>query len=152
MQFKKLGNRIQVLAYRGYDKVKKRAVIKVQGSIVVGSYELSDGLLVNLTDEEKTELQSYIDKDRQYSYKKVRLCEAQELASLIAKVADTVKAGDFEVLPTWAEDVLTAMDLLKKTLRKAGYAKPRKTAQKALEPAIEGQAQLPLGVNEFYVP
>ena len=152
MQFKKLGNRIQVLAYRGYDKVKKRAVIKVQGSIIVGSYEPSDGLLGNLTDEEKTELQSYINTERQSSYKKVRLYEAQELASLIVRISDTITQGDFEVSPTWAADALAAMAALTKTLRKAGYAKPRKTAQKALEPAIEGQAQLPLGVNEFYVP
>jgi len=150
MQFKKLGNRIQVLAYRGYDKVKKRAVIKVQGSIVVGSYELSDGLLNNLTDEEKIELQSYINIERQSEYKKVRLCEAQELASLIKKVSDTIKEGDFAVSPTWAADALESMAQLTKTLRKAGYGKPRKTAQKASEAAPEGQTQLNLGVNKFY--
>jgi hypothetical protein len=32
MQFKTVGKRIQVLAYRGYDQEKRRAVVKMLGS------------------------------------------------------------------------------------------------------------------------
>ena len=72
MQFKKQGNRVQVLAYRGYDKVKRRAIVKMLGSYDVHSYEMTDGLLDNMTAEEKEELQSYIEKERQSDQKEIR--------------------------------------------------------------------------------
>jgi hypothetical protein len=33
VQFKPVGNRIQLVAYRGYDQEKRRAIVKVLGSI-----------------------------------------------------------------------------------------------------------------------
>ena len=94
MQFKRQGRRIQVLAYRGYDKGKRRAIVKMMGSIDAYSYEPSDGLIENLTDEEKTELQSYIETERQAAEKRSRVYSAKSAASRIVEVADTIKAGD----------------------------------------------------------
>ena len=51
MQFKRQGRRVQVLAYRGYDKEKRRAIVKMMGSYDVYSYEPSDGLIDSLTDD-----------------------------------------------------------------------------------------------------
>ena len=77
MQFKRQGRRVQVLAYRGYDKEKRRAIVKMMGSIDAYSYEPSDGLIENLTDEEKKELQSYIETERQAAEKRSRQYSAK---------------------------------------------------------------------------
>ena len=65
MQFKPQGRRVQVLAYAGYDKDKKRAIVKMLGSYDSYNLEPSDGLINNLTDEQKTELQSHFEEVRQ---------------------------------------------------------------------------------------
>ena len=39
MQLKKIGKRIHVLAYRGYDTEKRRAVLKMLGSFDAYSHE-----------------------------------------------------------------------------------------------------------------
>ena len=145
MQFKRQGRRVQVLAYRGYDKEKRRAIVKMMGSIDVYSYEPSDGLIENLTDEEKTELQSYIETERQAAEKRSRLYSAKSAASRIKEVADTIKAGDFEPSEAWAADTWAAIEALTKAMRKAGYPKPRKAPQKAADAPMPGQAGLPFG-------
>jgi len=66
MQFKRQGKKIQVLAYRGYDKEKRRAIIKMLGSLDAYSFDAQVSLLNNLTDDEKIELQSYIENERQF--------------------------------------------------------------------------------------
>ena len=120
MQFKRQGRRVQVLAYRGYDKEKRRAIVKMMGSIDVYSYEPSDGLIENLTDEEKKELQSYIETERQAAEKRNRQYSAKSAASRIKEVADTIRAGDFEPSEAWAADTWAAIEALTKAMRKAG--------------------------------
>ena len=43
MQFKPVGNRIQLVAYRGYDQEKRRAIVKVLGSIDAYSLVMRQG-------------------------------------------------------------------------------------------------------------
>ena len=145
MQFKRQGRRVQVLAYRGYDKEKRRAIVKMMGSIDAYSYEPSDGLIENLTGEEKTELQSYIETERQAAEKRSRLYSAKSAASRIKEVADTIKAGDFEPSEAWAADTWAAIEALTKAMRKAGYPQRRIAPQKAADAPMPGQAGLPLG-------
>ena len=145
MQFKRQGRRVQVLAYRGYDKEKRRAIVKMMGSIDVYSYEPSDGLVENLTDEEKTELQSYIETERQAAEKRTRQYFANSAASRIKEVADTIQGGDFEPSEAWAADTWAAIEALTKAMRKAGYPKLRKAPQKAADAPMPGQAGLPFG-------
>ena len=145
MQFKRQGRRVQVLAYRGYDKEKRRAIVKMMGSIDVYSYEPSGGLIENLTDEEKTELQSYIETERQAAEKRSRVYYAKSAASRIVEVDDTIKAGDFEPSEAWAADTWAAIEALTKAMRKAGYPKLRKAPQKAADAPMPGQAGLPFG-------
>ena len=145
MQFKRQGRRVQVLAYRGYDKEKRRAIVKMMGSIDAYSYEPSDGLIDNLTDEEKKELQAYIETERQAAEKLSRQYSAKSAASRIKEVADTIRAGDFEPSEAWAADTWAALDELSKAMRKAGYPKPRKAPKKAADAPMPSQAGLPLG-------
>ncbi len=142
MQFKKQGGRVQVLAYRGYDKEKRRAIVKMMGSYDVYSYKPSDGLIDSLTDDEKQELQSHIEKARQSANKETRQYNAKYVASRIAEASDTIRAGDFEPSEAWASEVWAALDALAKAMRKAGHPKPRKT--KAADMVPVNQGMLPL--------
>ncbi|WP_323094715.1 hypothetical protein, partial [Aeromonas hydrophila] len=102
-------------------------------------------LIENLTDEEKTELQSYIETERQAAEKRSRVYYAKSAASRIVEVADTIKAGDFEPSEAWAADTWAAIEALTKAMRKAGYPKLRKAPQKAADAPMPGQAGLPFG-------
>lgn len=126
MQFKKVGNRIQVLAYRGYDNEKKRAIVKMLGSLDDSTLQLSEGLVDSMTEDEKSELQSYIEKERQdrkISIEKsaINICGSalERAADAIAKYNDAIDQND-------AEQIYLAMDKMKKALRKAGFKRPEK--------------------------
>jgi hypothetical protein len=133
MQFKKQGNRVQVLAYRGYDKVKRRAIVKMLGSYDVHSYEMTDGLLDSLTVDEKEELQSRIEKERQSDQKAIRQYNLKYIDSRIKEVADSISGGEFEINQEWATSVHDAIDALTKVMRANGYTKQRKKVVKAVD-------------------
>lgn len=138
MQFKKVGGKIQVLAYRGYNTEKKRAIIKLLGSMSAYTFTPTDGLLDSMTVEEREELQSYIQTERQAVEKKSRHDAAKPAALRINMAADAIRAGDFEPDEAWAAKVWSAMDELGKALRRAGHPKPKKMPQKAPEAAQGG--------------
>ena len=69
MQFKKVGKKIQVLAYRGYDKEKRRSIVQLLGTLDAYTLEPSTGLLDSLTVDEKIELQSYKENIKQQNKK-----------------------------------------------------------------------------------
>lgn len=137
MQFKRQGSRIQVLAYRGYDKDKRRAIVKMVGSLDGYSFTPSDGLIDSLTAEEKEELQSYIEKERQSNKDRMRQSVTQYVASQIKTAADSLTAGEFTPSDTWAAETWAAIDALSKAMRKAGHPRPAKVAAKATETPVE---------------
>lgn len=126
MQFRKQGNRIQVLAYRGYDREKRRAIVKLLGSIDAYTYEPTVGLENNLTVDEKEELQSYIEKRRQYLQDGYLRYTSQTIAERLREVAECIESGTFDVSDKWAADTWAALDGLKKSLQKAGFPRPQK--------------------------
>lgn len=141
MQFKEQKGRVQVLVYDGYDKEKRRAIVKMIGSFDRYDYSLSVGLLDKLTVEQKDELQSEIERRRQ-SYEK----EARQRAILysdtsIKNYADIVSSGEYDIPAETADQIWEAMDLLAKSLKKSGFKKPLKTHS---ERVSDDQAELPL--------
>ena len=135
MQFKQVKNRIQVLAYRGYDKEKRRAIVKMLGSLDVFTLEPSESLLYNLESDEKKELQSYIRDERQKRKAVDKLLVLKGApATLKELTAHISKAEADSWTPTkkWGADVWEAIDQLSKALRKAGIKKPRKEVQQKL--------------------
>ena len=141
MQFKEQKGRVQVLAYDGYDKEKRRAIVKMLGSFDKYDYSLSVGLLEKLTVEQKEELQSEIDKRRQSNDKIMRQAAILYSDSRISDYADIVSSGGYDIPPEKADQIWEAMDLLAKSLRKAGFKKPHKTH---LERVSDDQPSLPL--------
>lgn len=144
MQFKRQGQRVQVLAYRGYDKEKRRAIVKMLGSYDAYSYEPTVGLIDSLTEEEKKELQSHIENERHKSEKMLRQYDLTHIASRIKNVADTVQEDGFEGSEAWAAETWEAIDTLTKALRKAGYSKPKKAPQRHESPQYDLQHVLKL--------
>lgn len=147
MQFKKVSNRIQVLAYRGYDKIKCRSIIKMVGSLNGHTFEPTDGLLNSITAEEKLELQSYIERERQEANKKLLQEDINKSACNIKKVTDALKSGDFEFPEGWSDEMWTAIDSLTHAMRRAGFKRPPRKPKKAPQSALSVQAMFDIGKN-----
>lgn len=141
MQFKEQKGRVQVLVYDGYDREKRRAIVKMVGSFNRHSYSMSDGLLEKLTVEQKEELLSEIEKRRQSDDKAIRQAAIFYSDSRISDYADIVSSREYDIPPEKADQIWEAMDLLAKSLRKAGFKKPHKTH---LERVSDDQPSLPL--------
>ena len=141
MQFKEQKGRVQVLAYDGYDKEKRRAIVKMLGSFDRYDYSLSVGLLEKLTVEQKEELQSEIDKRRQSNDKLMRQAAILYSDSRISDYADIVSSGEYDIPPEKADQIWEAMELLARSLKKAGFKKPLKTHS---ERVSGDQPELPL--------
>ena len=142
MQFKEQKGRVQVLAYSGYDKEKRRAIVKMLGSFDRYTYSPSVGLLENLTDEQRIELQSEIEKRRQSDSRKIQQDAISYSDSRIKLYADIVSSGEYDIPAEKAAQIWEAMELLARSLKKAGFKKPPKTHSESIS---EGQASLPLG-------
>jgi len=127
MQFKRRGKKIQVLAYEGYDKEKKRAIVKLKGTLDARNFEPTERLLNNLTVEQKDELQSYINNRRQelkdWSLKNTII----EISDELKKSAKALEKNLFELNDEKAKEIYDAIDDLKKAMRKKGFT------QKALK-------------------
>lgn len=143
MQFKRKGNKINVLAYRGYDREKRRAVVKMVGSMSAHTYTPSENLLENLTDDEREELQKYIEDARQESDRQARRYAVDAIPSRLADAAEAITAGEVEPSEAWAAEVWAAMTTLGRALRRAGLPRPRRPRRAGTTAeGLPGQASL----------
>lgn len=122
MQFRDQGNRVQVLAYRGYDKEKRRAQVKLLGSFGMFAFDMSAGLVDKLTADEKVSLQSRIESMRQSQTSTARLHAVKRIASRIREVSDCVHDEEFasRITREYATEVYAAIDGLTLQLRRLG--------------------------------
>lgn len=142
MQFKEQKGKVQVLVYSGYDKEKRRAVVKMVGSFDRYDYSLSVGLLDRLTVEQKEELQSEIERRRQSHDKSMRQASILYSDSRIKEYADIVSSGEYDIPAEKAAEIWEAMDLLARSLKKSGFKKPPKAHSESVS---VDQPSLPLG-------
>lgn len=91
MQFRQQKNKIQVLAYKKYNREKKRAEVELLGSFDVITFELSAGLLNKLTVEQLKELEAEITKRKQSDLNTSRLDEVKNIYSHLIKLHDCLK-------------------------------------------------------------
>ncbi len=131
MYFKKAGRKVQVLAYRGYDRDKKRAIIKMVGSISGLSFSPSVAHGDSLTEDEKMEIQSYIEMEKRRREVEAQQWTARALPEKLETAIEAIRAGTHEISEQWAEGVWSGMDELGRRLRKAGYGK-HKTLRKEI--------------------
>lgn len=123
MQFKKRGNKIQVLAYEGYDKEKRRSIVKAKGTLCAYTFKPSEGLIDNLTDKQKEELQSYINNERQKERKNRLQYTASSIDSYINKATEALEQSLYQLNEAKALNIYEAMDRLKKAMRKQGFSR-----------------------------
>ena len=124
MYFKQAGHKIQVLAYRGYDKEKKRAIVKMVGSISGRVFTPTDRHKDSITDAEREEIKTYIESVRQGELADTQKWSFDTLPLRMEEAIAAVKSGErTEIDSRWAEAVWTQMDELGCVLRKAGYGK-----------------------------
>ena len=130
MQFRQQGRRVQVLAYRGYNKEKKRADVKMLGSFDRYTFEMTDGLLDSLTVEEKEELTSHIEELRQSADESHRRYVMSSVVSRLKEADPLLVAGmAFEVMHLTADEaaaVWRSMKALGKMLEAAGHPAPKR--------------------------
>lgn len=140
MQFRKQGRRIQVLAYRGYSREKKRAVVKLLGSFDAYSLSVPDELTSSLSDDERSKLQSHIDSLRQTRTSSVQQFSLGNLPRHIKELSDSLTSGKLEchMNEQYASELHEAFASLTKALRKRGVKRPSmkpKSAEQA-EPVL----------------
>lgn len=141
MQYKEQGSKVHVLRYKSYDKVKKRSVVEMIGTIDIATLAPSDGLIGKLSDGEKEELQAEISRRRQAAEKSNRQYCAETVASRMVLAADCLAAGEYAIPSEQAAAIWTAMAKLGKALRKSGNPKPAATKRPKVDPGQTKQAE-----------
>ena len=142
MQFRKVGKRIRVLAYRGYDKDKRQSVIKMLGSFDAYTHETPAELLDNLNDEEKAELKDYISGLKQQSSERYEQILISHLGRDVVKVAGLILDENSTQSEQWGNEMWSALETMQKSLKKAGFKRPVK--QPKSKPVNQQQAGLDL--------
>lgn len=148
MQYREQGDRIQVLAYRGYNKEKKRAEVKMLGSYNRYSFKVTDGLLKAMTGDEKKEFTVHIENERLSSEISSRLYNFKETYSKILYASDCIKNHGMtfdasKVTATDAEAIHATLKAMAKALDDAGHPAPKR-AYKVKAAKVVDSKQLPL--------
>jgi len=123
MQYRRQANKIQVYAYCGYDKEKRRAIVRLLGSFNASTLEVPEELMKKLTDDQKKELLEYIEEERQAREFRSRLHNTKDIANYLRQAAKCIEATEFPVTEEWAEQVYQNIGALQRALRRAGYPK-----------------------------
>ena len=126
MQFKKVGDRIQILAYVGYDKEKRRAKVQMVGSLRAYSPLIDDELRSKLNDEQLKEVQAYIDEKKEADLFESDKFALEYLPKSLNRGARLIRDERFCIDEKNANAIFEAMDDLKKALREQGFKKPAK--------------------------
>lgn len=126
MQFKKVGDRIQILAYVGYDKEKRRAKVQMVGSLRAYSPFIDDELRSKLNEEQLKEVQAYIDEKKEADLFESDKFALEYLPKALNRGARLVRDERFCIDEKNANAIFEAMDDLKKALREQGFKKPAK--------------------------
>ncbi|MBF0304859.1 MAG: hypothetical protein HQL41_04325 [Alphaproteobacteria bacterium] len=138
MQFREAKGVIQVLAYAGYDKARRRAKVKLLGSFNRHSFKLTDTLKTNVTVEQYEEIQSYIRKIQLSDAIKMYQSKLDTLAGDLERIGCMIAAGTVTVTPEQSATVRQAWKKLSREL-------PAPSAEPAPPSAVaEKQAPAPV--------
>lgn len=129
MQFKKVKNKIQVLAYRGYDKEKKRGNVVMVGSLDADTLKFSPSVRLKekedkLTVEEKTELQAYTKSVRQEREKESAEKSLRGLSRTLEEAKTALMSGA-ELCEDEARGIWAEIEGLGRELRRRGLHQRR---------------------------
>ena len=144
MQFRKAGNKIQILAYAGYSKEKRRSVVQVIGTLDRYSPSLTDDLKNKLTVEQQKEVTEWIDQRRKADDLAAKQATALHLDSSIIRLADSLTSEEVALSDEQAARLYDAMATLQKALKKCGHRKPTRAPAIQPSPALDpAQSAIP---------
>ena len=119
MQYRKVKNRIQVLAAAGYDKGKRRTAVKLLGSYDARTFALSEKLERELTPDQLVELQAHISRSRSAS-KNIALHDvAHRLHETIGEVGEAIASKRFSPSAAWEDGIVEAFRELRRAIGKS---------------------------------
>ena len=133
MQFVIRGNVIRVMAYRGYDSVKKRAKVELVGTLTLDELTPNDKLLVSLNDKEKLELAHYIQNETIARKKRLIQDQVQNLTGNIDVATTAIRDATYQFNEEEAQTLLLAMEKLTKQLKKSGIIRAKTSKSTSIE-------------------
>jgi len=119
MYFKKAGNKIQVLAYRGYNKEKKRANVKMIGSIDRYTFTPTERHKDSITESEYKEIEAYIEAVQQADIDTVKKISLDTLVHNLRSANSALETLD--ITEDQAKKIWEEVETLGKRLRKQGF-------------------------------
>lgn len=140
MQFKHVGNKVQVISYLGYDKEKKRAIVKRIGSLDRVTLDPEPGMLERMTEGQRKELAEWTSSKRSLEEKAGIKALTKSLPDGIGLIIGYIKDVKVEVDAEWSNQVYKKMEELRLVLKKHGFKKPKK---EKIHVAIPGEQPLP---------
>ena len=123
MIFKRSGNKIQVLSYRGYDREKKRSIFRMVGSISGTHFTPTDRYQDSITDDEKKEIQAYIESVHQKDVKESASNIFKDMPDILSICLTAIRDKDTTVSKEWSANVWKGIDEIGRELRKRGFGK-----------------------------
>ena len=123
MHFKPAGNKTQVLAYRGYDREKKRSIVRMIGSISGLKFTPTDRYQDSITDDEKKEIQAYIESIHQKDVKESASNIFKDMPDILSICLTAIRDKDTTVSKEWSANVWQGIDEIGRELRKRGLGK-----------------------------
>jgi len=158
LHFREAGNKLQVLAYGGYDKEKKRAIVDMIGAIDYSTmkFEPADkvkkGLRV-INEDELKQVNEQLDMLTEFERRAVKERAVERIESALRDAAEAVKAYGVDVMSEeQAAGIYSQIQELTAGMRKCGYTvkKLLKNTKKAVKEKIEleDKESAPETVNE----
>lgn len=154
MQFRTVGDRVQVSVYDGYDREKRRSIVRVVGSMDrLFHNEFNDKLkeYVAANPEAKKEIDAWIAEQRaaRVAQRHARLVDAtiSHIAggtSSIGEISQLIKAGTIEITPAQIDKFAAEFERLKAALKSIGVPLRRPSGGPVAPPVPEGQGALSL--------
>jgi hypothetical protein len=133
MQFKRTKTgMIQLLAYQGYDKEKKRAIVKLIGTFPAHRSCIDDidsDIVKQLTSEQLDELKTWLDNNsvsmKEYANYSNAISLSGTIKSALAYASSNDNRLNEVIIDEWAKAYYEATHVLDKQLKKMGYKKTK---------------------------
>lgn len=119
MYFKVAGKKIQVLAYRGYNREKKRADVRMIGSISGQIFTPTERHKDSITESEYKEIEAYIEAVQQKDREQSNVRSLRHLAKTLLEANEGLEV--MELTTGQAREIWAGIEAIGKTLRRKNF-------------------------------
>jgi len=127
LHFREAGKKLQVLAYGGYDKERKKAIVEMIGAIDYSTmvFEPSEKVKSGLTvikDEDMKQIEKEIEMMTEFERRAVKERAVERVGNVLKDAVEAVKAYGTDVMNTaQATEIYNQIQELTKEMRRCGY-------------------------------